>query len=100
MPTRRTRSSSKDETAEENNLQQEDEVVEIAESDFITPEPQLSNDLIIFQAVEKAKKIKENKKIEPAGDGIVSDRQVNKLKKLNEKIVNKLGLGGTRSYKV
>lgn len=95
MATRRSRSNSQYNAEEGVDSQQIDAIEQEKEV-----EPQLSDDLIVFQAVEKAKEIKQAEEPKPTGNGIISDRQINSLKKFNERIVNKLGLGGTRSYKV
>jgi len=105
MANRRTRPSSQSDitpTPEEEsvNFQQIESIESTEKAEVIKEEPKLSDDLIVFQAVEKAKKLEETEKSEPKGDGIVSDRQINMLRKFNERIVNKLGLGGTRSFKI
>jgi hypothetical protein len=102
MATRRTRSSSQSDITPDPETENVDfqQIESTEQTEVIEEEPKLSDDLIVFQAVEKAKKLEETKKSEPKGDGIVSDRQINMLRKFNERIVNKLGLNGTRSYKV
>lgn len=102
MTTRRARSTSvnKAEALKETPSEVISEEKEEQEKEVV-PEPELSDDLIVFQAVEKAKKIKEEEEKKPNVErGIVSDRDQNQLKKFNDRIVNKLGLSGTRSYRV
>lgn len=102
MATRRTRSAQQEPDNEFEVINEVEEPIipheEDKEVEEPKPEPAFSDDLIVYRAVEKAKHLDEQKK--PSEKGIVSDRERNELKKLNDRIVNKLGLGGTRSYRV
>ena len=109
MTTRRTRRS-QEEAPEEQNIELE-QTVEVEEQEEITPapvsepepepepEPELSNDVVVARAVEKAKEIEE-RQIKKTGKIFLSDRDKKDFRKFNDYIMNKLGLGGTRSFKI
>lgn len=103
MTTRRTRRS-QEEAPEEQNIELE-QAVEVEKQEEIAlppapePEPELSNDVVVARAVEKAKEIEE-RQIKKTGKIFLSDKDKKDFRKFNDYIMNKLGLGGTRSFKI
>lgn len=104
MTTRRTRRS-QEETPNEQNIELE-QSVEVEEQEEIAPapapinpEPEISNDVVVARAMEKAKEIEE-KEVKKTGKIFLSDRDKKDFRKFNDYIMNKLGLGGTRSFKI
>lgn len=104
MTTRRNRRS-QEETPNEQNIELE-QSVEVEEQEEIAPapapinpEPEISNDVVVARAMEKAKEIEE-KEVKKTGKIFLSDRDKKDFRKFNDYIMNKLGLGGTRSFKI
>jgi hypothetical protein len=103
MTTRRT-SRSQEEAPEEQNIELEqavevEEQEEIAQAPAPEPRPELSNDVVVARAVEKAKEIEE-REVKKTGKIFLSDKDKKDFRKFNDYIMNKLGLGGTRSFKI
>lgn len=103
MTTRRTRRSQEEASEEQNiELEQAAEVEkqeEIAPTPAPEPKPELSNDIVVARAVEKAKEIEE-RQIKKTGKIFLSDKDKKDFRKFNDYIMNKLGLRGTRSFKI
>ena len=103
MTTRKT-SRSQEEAPEEQNIELE-QAVEVEEQEEIVqtpapePKPELSNDVVVARAVEKAKEIEE-REVKKTGKIFLSDKDKKDFRKFNDYIMNKLGLGGTRSFKI